>query len=143
MDRMGRTREEMMEAAEAEIRRVSDVLSKLETDLAHAVEHAEQIEDESVDTQEQAAAFSRRMEVAEQEIERLKQEVAEADDDLGRAQADWEYYSGEATDDDDADGDTGERLSVRDAALIWQSNGRDEDYRFGYTEDELRRATEE
>jgi chromosome segregation ATPase len=142
MDRMGRTREEMMAAAEAEIRRLSDVLSKLEFDLAHAVERAEQIEDESVDTQEQAAAFSRRMEVAEQEIERLKQEVAEADGDLGRAQADWEYYSAGGADDDDPDEDTGERLSVWDAALIWSSNGRDEDYMFGYTEDELRRAAD-
>ena len=62
MDRMGRTRDKMREAAEAEIRRVSDVLSKLETDLAHAVEHAQQIEDETFDTQEQAAANSRRME---------------------------------------------------------------------------------
>jgi hypothetical protein len=142
MDRMGRTRDEMMEAAEAEVRRVSDVLWKLETDLAHAVEHAEQIEDETFDTQEQAAAISRRMEIAEQEIERLKQEVAEADHDLGRAQADWEYYSGEGDDDHDADGDTGETLSVWDAADIWLSNGMDEDYRFGYTEDELRRAAD-
>lgn len=31
-------------------------------------------------------------------------------------------------------------LSVYDAADIWLSNGQDEDYTFGYTEDELRRA---
>jgi molybdopterin-biosynthesis enzyme MoeA-like protein len=62
---MGRTRDEMMKAATAEIRRVRDVLWKLETDLAHAVEHAEQTEDETFDTQEQAAAISRRMEIAE------------------------------------------------------------------------------
>lgn len=30
-----------------------------------------------------------------------------------------------------------EGLSVSDAADIWLSNGRDEDYTFGYTEEEL------
>ena len=35
---------------------------------------------------------------------------------------------------------SGESLSVWDAADIWMSNGMDEDYMFGYTEDELRNA---
>jgi hypothetical protein len=43
----------------------------------------------------------------------------------------------------DAEGDSGETLSVWDAADIWLSKGMDEDYMFGYTEDELRRAAEE
>ncbi len=34
----------------------------------------------------------------------------------------------------------GEGLSVYDAALIWASNGKDEDYMFGYSEDELEAA---
>lgn len=38
------------------------------------------------------------------------------------------------------DRDYGERLSVYDAALIWVANGKDEDYMFGYTEDELEDA---
>ena len=43
--------------------------------------------------------------------------------------------------DDDYDDDgSGERLSVYDAALIWRSKGKDEDYMFGYTEDELEDA---
>lgn len=45
--------------------------------------------------------------------------------------------------DDDEDGDEmdeGEYLSVYDAALIWASNGKDEDYMFGYTEEELEDA---
>lgn len=33
-----------------------------------------------------------------------------------------------------------ESLSVYDAAEIWMSNGMDEDYTFGYSEEELRRA---
>ncbi len=45
--------------------------------------------------------------------------------------------------DRDADGYTGETLSVWDAADIWLSKGQDEDYRFGYTEEELRRAAAE
>lgn len=42
--------------------------------------------------------------------------------------------------DDDEDKDDSETLDVYEAALIWQSNGRDEDYTFGYSEQELRDA---
>lgn len=53
---------------------------------------------------------------------------------------DWysRYYTmleDEAEDDDDE-----ERLSVWDAAAIWRSHGRDEDYMFGYSEEELENA---
>lgn len=41
---------------------------------------------------------------------------------------------------EDDDDDDGETLSVYDAALIWASNGKDEDYMFGYTEEELEDA---
>lgn len=43
---------------------------------------------------------------------------------------DWEY------DDDGSD----EALSIYDAALIWKSHGKDEDYMFGYSEYELENA---
>ena len=44
-------------------------------------------------------------------------------------------------DGDEEDGeDDGEELSAYDASLIWASNGKDEDYSFGYTEDELEDA---
>lgn len=33
-----------------------------------------------------------------------------------------------------------ERLSVWEAAEIWESNGEDEAYMFGYTEEQLRAA---
>ena len=36
--------------------------------------------------------------------------------------------------------DESESLSVYDAALIWASNGKDEDYTFGFTEEELEDA---
>lgn len=36
--------------------------------------------------------------------------------------------------------DTNEAISVYDAALIWASHGKDEDYTFGYSEDELENA---
>lgn len=42
--------------------------------------------------------------------------------------------------DDNEDGDNSETLSVYDAADIWASNGKDEDYMFGYTKEELERA---
>lgn len=40
--------------------------------------------------------------------------------------------------DDEDDGD--ENLSVYDAALIWAAHGKDEDYTFGYSEEELENA---
>ena len=43
-------------------------------------------------------------------------------------------------DDGDDEESEDESLSVYDAADIWLSNGQDEDYMFGYTESELRRA---
>ena len=43
-------------------------------------------------------------------------------------------------DDEDDDEHDSETLDVYDAALIWQSNGMDEDYMFGYTKEELRNA---
>jgi hypothetical protein len=45
--------------------------------------------------------------------------------------------------DHDDDGGGGQSLSVHDAADIWRSNGMDEDYTFGYSESELRRAADE
>uniref|UniRef100_UPI004055C880 hypothetical protein n=1 Tax=Agathobacter sp. TaxID=2021311 RepID=UPI004055C880 len=36
--------------------------------------------------------------------------------------------------------DTDECLCVEDAALIWASHGKDEDYTYGYTEEELEEA---
>lgn len=45
-----------------------------------------------------------------------------------------DYCSGSSDFDDE------ESLSVYDAALIWASNGKDEDYTFGYSEDELEEA---
>ena len=46
----------------------------------------------------------------------------------------------EDSDDYDEDDDDSERLSVDEAAEIWASHGKDEDYMFGYTEEELEDA---
>lgn len=43
-------------------------------------------------------------------------------------------------DDDFEESDNSERLSVWEAADIWASHGKDEDYMFGYTEEELENA---
>lgn len=40
---------------------------------------------------------------------------------------------------DDDDDENGESLSLWDAKDIWLSRGMDEDYTFGYSEEELRR----
>ena len=47
------------------------------------------------------------------------------------------FYEGYDEDGEPAGGD---RLSVHDAALLWASRGKDEDYTFGYTEEELENA---
>ena len=52
---------------------------------------------------------------------------------------DEEIEAYNCTDDEDDDDDD-ESLDVYDAALIWMSNGKDEDYTFGYTEEELEDA---
>jgi len=41
---------------------------------------------------------------------------------------------------DEDDNENEERISVWDAAQIWASNGKDEDYTFGYNEEELEDA---
>lgn len=42
--------------------------------------------------------------------------------------------------DEDGDPEGGDVLGVDEAALIWASHGKDEDYTFGYSEDELEEA---
>ncbi len=44
---------------------------------------------------------------------------------------------------DDYMEDSTESYSVHDAALAWLSSGKDEDYMFGYTEEELENALKE
>lgn len=50
------------------------------------------------------------------------------------------FLSYEYGDEDEDEDEYGERISVYDAALIWLSHGLDEDYTFGYTEEELEDA---
>ena len=50
----------------------------------------------------------------------------------GMTYHDYEY-------DDNGESES-EGLSVHDAALIWLSHGKDEDYDFGYSEEELENA---
>lgn len=41
---------------------------------------------------------------------------------------------------EEPDDETEDAISVYDAALIWMSSGKDEDYTFGYSEEELEDA---
>ena len=143
MGYMERTRDETLQAAEAEVGRIHEVLLTLEAERDAAMDRPNQIADKPFDAPEEEAELSREVEIAEQELGRIQEKIAEAEDEFRRVQADFDdYLSGADDDDDDADGDSGETLSVSDAADIWLSKGRDEDYMFGYTEDELRRAAE-
>ena len=140
---MERARDQLLQAAEAEMRRIHEVLLKLEAERDSATERQNQIADEPFDTPEQEAEISRRVGLADEELGRIQEQIDEAEGDLGRAQEYFDSLLSGADDDDKSDRDAGERLSVWDAADIWLSNGMDEDHTFGYTEDELRRAAKD
>ena len=62
---------------------------------------------------------------------------------LNRVLDHWGNWDGETYEcrfcnyDDDDDDDEHDGLSVYDAAAIWASHGKDEDYMFDYSEEEL------
>ena len=60
--------------------------------------------------------------------------------DLFKKKSSEPSWEEESARDDEFDDDESESLSVYDAADIWLSNGKDEDYMFGYTEEELEDA---
>ncbi len=53
---------------------------------------------------------------------------------------DGETYTCNYCASEDYENDDDENISVYDAAQIWASHGKDEDYTFGYSEDELEEA---
>ena len=69
------------------------------------------------------------------DFRRFKEETGLLTDNHVKAQKNEVIF-----DDDYEDEDDSERLSVWEAAEIWASNGKDEDYMFGYTEEELEDA---
>jgi hypothetical protein len=62
--------------------------------------------------------------------------------DIFRRKKDKNTLDYDMTDDYDdyMDDEEGEMISIYDAADIWASNGKDEDYTFGYSEEELEDA---
>lgn len=69
------------------------------------------------------------------------------DSSLDYLDDDWESNEPEEEDDYpyiafewDEDDDDAECLDAEDASWIWMSNGKDEDYLFGYSDDELEDA---
>jgi hypothetical protein len=129
-----------VKAAEAEVRRLDKEQEKLEVALAEAEERLERLEEEAVNGEERRG-LSKELNKADDEVIRLRELLDEVEQAGGRAQEQVDWLSGDYDDDDEDD--SGERLSVWDAADIWMSSGMDEDRRFGYTEEELRRAAEE
>jgi chromosome segregation ATPase len=133
------THDEMLEAAMAELGRIHEDLLKLEAERDAALERLNRIADEPFDTPEEEAELARRVEMADEEYGRICTRIDEVEGDFerARAEADEDLFGA-----DDDHGYTDERLSVEDAALIWLSNGMDEDYTCGYSESELRRAAQ-
>lgn len=63
--------------------------------------------------------------------------------DIFKRKKDKDILDYDITDDYDDymdDDEEGEMISIYDAADIWASNGKDEDYTFGYSEEELEDA---
>ena len=62
---------------------------------------------------------------------------------IGADHDDPEVFISQYDPNEDDDDEEGEALSVYDAADIWGSKGRDEDYTFGYSDEELSRAADD
>jgi chromosome segregation ATPase len=92
------SREEVLAEAEAEIRRATDALDAVESDLEDAERRSEEIENGPWSTPEEAAEIGARVDVVQREIERLQAEVSEANDDLRSAIDTWEQYDRESGD---------------------------------------------
>ena len=69
-----------------------------------------------------------------------RSKVSDFVDEMGRRFIYGDFDESYVYDDDDDDGDG---LDVYDAAEIWASHGKDEDYTFGYTEEELVEALDD
>ena len=134
--KLNKYQEQQLQADLDEINRLHEDLLKLEAERDAATERYDRIADESFDTPEEEADRDRRLEIADQEAMEIQVRIEEAEDDFQRANADFDDDLFPA--DDDAD-DADESLSLSDAKDIWLSNGMDEDYTFGYTDEELRR----
>lgn len=59
---------------------------------------------------------------------------------LSNFRKDKSDYNPDDFDDEIDENEDDESISVYEAALIWLSNGKDEDYTFGYSEEELEDA---
>lgn len=62
---------------------------------------------------------------------------------IGADHDDPEVFISQYDPNEDDDDEEVEALSVYDAADIWGSKGRDEDYTFGYSDEELSRAADD
>lgn len=97
------SREEVLAEAEAEIRRATDVLDAVESELEDAERLSEEIANEPWDTPEEAAEIGARVDVVKREIARLETEVSEANGELRSAIEIWEQYDRESGVDPDDD----------------------------------------
>ena len=90
--------------------------------------------------------FKNKKTMAQIESEKAKEELVQRLEEYDNEHQDGEQVLAQKIEDDeyteydeDEFGDS-ETISVDEAALIWASNGKDEDYTFGYSEYELEKA---
>lgn len=90
--------------------------------------------------------FEGKKAMAQIESEKAKEKLVQRLEEYDNAyQDDEQVFTQEAEDDeyteyDEDEFDDSEAISVDEAALIWASNGKDEDYTFGFSEYELENA---
>ena len=90
--------------------------------------------------------FKSKKAVVQIESENAKTELINGIEDYDNTHQDYEQALTQDEEDDeymDYDEevfDDAQAISVDEAALIWASNGKDEDYTYGYSEDELEQA---
>ena len=73
-------------------------------------------------------------------IDNLESDYEYDEDEDDEDEYDEDEYDEDGYDEDEYDDDCEERISVYDAADIWIAKGKDEDYMFGYSEEELEDA---
>ena len=118
---------------EARLQKLSDAVTRSEAAYTEAMNRQDAIMDEPFETPEEGTEISRRANEMDAEIYQLREALEEAEQDFNDA------LSEDEIEDEESDR---EALSLGDAKDIWISQGMDEDYTFGYTEEELRRAAD-
>lgn len=77
------------DTAEADFRRVSDALSRIDDEIAELTDQANQIEEEEASTPEEEQDISRRMGEVDEKLDALRSDQASTEYELSNLQSFW------------------------------------------------------